>query len=129
MNRREFAKSLGLGAAALAIPDFRGMAGSRARSSAGAEALNFILILADDLGYGDLGCFGSKNHRTPNLDLLAAQGVRMTSFYSTSGVCTPSRASLMTGCYPLRLAEAGNRKNAFTQPHTREALLSEVLSC
>ncbi|MBM3294031.1 MAG: sulfatase [Candidatus Aminicenantes bacterium] len=61
------------------------------------------MILADDLGYGDIGCFGSTTHRTPNLDRLAAQGVRMTSFYSTSGVCTPSRASLMTGCYPRRI--------------------------
>lgn len=112
MKRREFAKALGLGGAALAIPDFRAGAGLCSRREPGADAPNFVLILADDLGYSDLGCFGSKNHRTPNLDRLAAQGVRMTSFYSTSGVCTPSRASLMTGCYPRRVSmyedEAGD---------------------
>ena len=63
-----------------------------------------ILILADDMGYGDLGCFGSQKHRTPHLDRMADEGIRLTSFYSTSGVCTPSRASLMTGCYPRRVS-------------------------
>ncbi|MHC4665786.1 MAG: sulfatase-like hydrolase/transferase [Planctomycetota bacterium] len=64
---------------------------------------NFIIIFCDDLGYGDLGCFGSKVHRTPNLDRMAAEGMKFTSFYVTSSVCTPSRASLMTGCYPKRV--------------------------
>lgn len=57
----------------------------------------------DNIGYGDIGCYGSQLHRTPNVDQLAGEGVRFTSFYSTSGVCTPSRASLMTGCYPRRI--------------------------
>ena len=61
-----------------------------------------VLILADNLGYGDLGCYGSTRHRTPQLDRMAGEGVRFTSFYATCGVCTPSRASLMTGCYPRR---------------------------
>ncbi len=64
---------------------------------------NFILIMADNLGYGDIGPFGSKLHRTPNLDRMAREGRRLTSFYSASGVCTPSRAALMTGCYPRRV--------------------------
>jgi arylsulfatase A-like enzyme len=64
---------------------------------------NIILILADNLGTGDLGCYGSKLHRTPNLDRMAAEGMRLTSFYVTSGVCTPSRASIMTGCYAQRV--------------------------
>ena len=64
---------------------------------------NIILIFADDLGYGDLGAFGSWIHKTPNLDRMAEEGLRLTSFYSTSGVCTPSRASLMTGSYPRRV--------------------------
>jgi len=64
---------------------------------------NFIIIFCDDLGYGDLGCFGSEVHRTPNLDRMAAEGTKFTSFYVTSSVCTPSRASLMTGCYPKRV--------------------------
>ncbi len=64
---------------------------------------NFILINCDDLGYADIGCFGSTKHRTPRIDELAKQGMRFTSFYVTSGVCTPSRSSLMTGCYPRRV--------------------------
>ncbi|MBI2438055.1 MAG: sulfatase [Lentisphaerae bacterium] len=64
---------------------------------------NVIIMLMDNLGYGDLGCYGSRKHRTPNVDALAREGMRFTGFYSTSGVCTPSRASLMTGCYPRRV--------------------------
>lgn len=64
---------------------------------------NFVFILADNMGYGDLGCYGSELHRTPNIDRLAKEGIRLTSFYATSGVCTPSRASLMTGCYAQRV--------------------------
>lgn len=73
--------------------------------------LNFIVIFVDNLGNGDLGCFGSTLHRTPNIDRLAAEGTKLTSFYVASGVCTPSRAALMTGCYPRRvnLHESGNR--------------------
>ena len=64
---------------------------------------NFILIMADNLGYGDIEPFGSKLHRTPNLNRMAREGRRLTSFYSASGVCTPSRAALMTGSYPRRV--------------------------
>jgi hypothetical protein len=58
---------------------------------------NFIVFLCDNLGYGDIGCFGSQVHRTPHVNRLAAEGMRLTSFYAASGVCTPSRAALMTG--------------------------------
>ncbi len=64
---------------------------------------NFIVFLADNMGYGDMGCYGSSAHRTPHMDRLAAESVRFTDYYSTSGVCTPSRTSLMTGCYPRRV--------------------------
>lgn len=64
---------------------------------------NVIFILADNLGYGDIACFGSETHHTPHIDKLAAEGMRLTSFYSSSPVCTPSRASLMTGCYAQRV--------------------------
>jgi arylsulfatase A-like enzyme len=64
---------------------------------------NFVIIFCDDLGYGDIGPFGSTKHRTPNLDRMAAEGMQFTDFYSTSGVCSPSRSSLMTGCYPRRV--------------------------
>ena len=71
-------------------------------ASAANRSPNFVLINCDDLGYGDLSCYGATTQRTPNIDLLARGGTRFTSFYSTSGVCTPSRSSLMTGCYPRR---------------------------
>lgn len=64
---------------------------------------NFVIIFCDDMGYGDLGCFGSEVNRTPKIDRMAEEGICFTSFYVTSGVCTPSRSSLMTGCYPLRV--------------------------
>jgi N-acetylgalactosamine-6-sulfatase len=63
---------------------------------------NLIFILADDLGYGDVGCFGSDKIETPNLDRLAKSGMRWTRFYAASAVCTPTRASCLTGRYPLR---------------------------
>ena len=68
-----------------------------------ARAPNYIVIFCDDLGYGDLGCYGSKKNRTPRIDQLAAGGMRFTDFYSSSPVCTPSRSSLMTGCYARRV--------------------------
>ena len=64
---------------------------------------NIVLIFADDLGYGDLGCFGSQTIRTPHLDRLAEQGRRFTSFMVAAPVCTPSRAALLTACYPKRV--------------------------
>jgi arylsulfatase A-like enzyme len=68
-----------------------------------AERPNIVLILCDNLGYGDVGCYGSKLHRTPQIDRMAAEGLRLTDFYVASGVCTPSRAAIMTGCYPRRV--------------------------
>lgn len=63
---------------------------------------NVIVILADDLGYGDIGCDGGRHIRTPNIDRLAGEGVRLTDFYASANVCTPSRAGLMTGRYAIR---------------------------
>ncbi|MFT5468427.1 MAG: arylsulfatase A [Verrucomicrobiales bacterium] len=68
---------------------------------------NVILIMADDLGYNDLSCYGSTKIKTPVLDQLAAGGVRLTSFYAGATVCTPSRMALLTGCYPTRLGWNG----------------------
>jgi len=64
---------------------------------------NIILIFCDDLGYGDLSCYGSTKNRTPAIDQIAKEGMRFTHFYSSSPVCTPSRSSLMTGCYAQRV--------------------------
>jgi arylsulfatase A-like enzyme len=110
MNRRDFLKSGGVGAAALAASSGRPAEGQQMT-----RLPNFIVIFCDNLGYGDIGCFGSKKHRTPNVDRMAAQGMRLTSFYVTSGVCTPSRASLMTGCYPRRV-------NMHVNEHGRQVL-------
>ena len=65
---------------------------------------NVILINCDDLGYGDLGCYGSTVNRTPHLDRLASEGTRLTDFYMAAPVCTPSRAAMMTGCYAQRVS-------------------------
>ena len=66
------------------------------------ETPNILFLLADDLGYGDLSCFGSTDIETPNLDALAAEGMQLRNFYASSGVCTPSRAAILTGRYPIR---------------------------
>src|SRR5437588_169791 len=78
-------------------------AGALASASAfgAAKSPNVVLIFADDMGYGDLGCYGSKI-RTPNLDRMAKEGMRFTDFYSANPVCSPSRAALLTGRYPTR---------------------------
>ncbi|VGO12368.1 Arylsulfatase [Pontiella desulfatans] len=68
-----------------------------------AEKPNFVVIFSDDQGYADLGCFGGTHVDTPRIDQMAAEGARLTSFYVAAPVCTPSRAALMTGCYPKRI--------------------------
>jgi len=79
---------------------------------------NVILIMADDLGYGDLSCYGSGKIRTPVLDELAAGGVRLTGFYSGATVCTPSRMALLTGCYPARIGWPGGVMGHKMSPRT-----------
>ena len=69
---------------------------------------NIVLIFVDDMGYGDLGCYGNKRNKTPNIDRLAAEGLRWTSFYSSGAVCVPSRTGLMTGRHPALFAAGRN---------------------
>jgi arylsulfatase A len=69
---------------------------------------NIVFIVADDLGYGDLGCYGGRVIGTPHIDRLAAEGVRFTDFYACAAVCAPARAGLLTGRYPLRSGVIGN---------------------
>jgi arylsulfatase A len=84
----------------------------------GSEAkTNVILMLADDLGYNDLACYGSKSHKTPVLDKLAEEGLRLTSFYAGATVCTPSRMALLTGAYPPRLGWNGGVVGYGLKPH------------
>jgi arylsulfatase len=89
---------------------------------------NIIVVFADDLGYGDLGCYGQKAYKTPHIDSIAANGVRFTDFHSSQPVCSASRASLLTGCYANRIGIHGAlgpaAKNGI---HDDEVLLSEML--
>ncbi len=87
---------------------------------------NIVLIFTDDQGYNDVGCFGSKTIKTPNLDRMASEGLRLTSFYAQP-VCGVSRAALMTGSYPIRVAEPDNVKQLHTVPHPQEITMAEVL--
>jgi len=73
------------------------------QSVRGDEKPNFVVIFTDDQGYGDLSCYGGTHVSTPRIDRMAAEGSRLTSFYVAAPVCTPSRAGLMTGCYPKRI--------------------------
>ncbi len=93
INRREFVSAAIAGTVFAAAP---GIALSDSRRP------NVLFILADDLGYGDLSCFGRPDYATPNLDRLARQGIRFTNAYSASPVCTPSRCAFITGQYPAR---------------------------
>ena len=92
--RRSFLQSSFAAAVSTALPR---LSGPRARSP------NILFILADDLGYGDLSCYGRPDYRTPHLDRLAREGLRFTSNYTAAAVCTPTRVALMTGRYPARL--------------------------
>lgn len=90
---------------------------------------NFIVIFCDDLGYGDVGCFGSKDIKTPRVDRMAAEGMRFTDFYVPAPLCSPSRAGLLTGCYPRRvgLEKFVLRPDAKTGIHPDEVTIAELL--
>ncbi|MBT3279461.1 MAG: arylsulfatase [Phycisphaerales bacterium] len=99
MKRRQFLKATGATVAGAAIT---GAALLAEDNPAPAALPNIVLINADDLGYGDLSCYGATKVKTPNIDKLATQGRRFTDAHSASAVCTPSRYSLLTGDYPIR---------------------------
>ncbi|MHC4543747.1 MAG: sulfatase-like hydrolase/transferase [Planctomycetota bacterium] len=102
-TRRDFLKTVGLSAASLVVPGCASPAQQLPpRASTGKP--NFIIIFTDDQGYQDVGCFGSPNINTPNLDRMAVEGTKFTDFYSAASVCSPSRAALLTGCYPPRVS-------------------------
>ncbi len=97
-TRRDFMRGMGSAALALAA----GMAGPGLANAGESRKPNFIIIFCDDLGYGDLHCYGAEKIQTPNLDRMAEEGMRFNSFYACAPVCTPSRAGLLTGRYPIR---------------------------
>ncbi|NQU22969.1 MAG: sulfatase [Candidatus Nealsonbacteria bacterium] len=86
---------------------------------------NFIIFFTDDQGYNDVGCFGAAGILTPHLDRMAEEGTRFTDFY-VQPVCGVSRAALMTGCYPIRVAEVGNKKAGHPVLHPKEITMAEV---
>ncbi len=94
-------------------------------SASAADRPNVIFILADDQGSVDLGCYGSKDLETPHTDALAARGVRFTQFYSAAPVCSPSRAGILTGRYPVRASVPGN---CASQPGAKGALPPEEIT-
>src|SRR5690242_7368126 len=100
------------------------LAGPRVRAAG--HRPNIVLILADDLGYGDVGCFGQKRIKTPNFDRLAGQGVRFTQFYAGDTVCTPSRCVLMTGLHTGHCNERanGDEKNPINEPTIGQVMKS-----
>jgi arylsulfatase A len=113
MTRRQLLRTgLAAGGAALSLAAAGSITGLLPRSSLAFAAKkprpNFIIIYCDDLGYGDLGCYGGRAIATPNVDRLAREGVRLTDYYACNAVCAPSRAGLLTGRYPFRSGVIGN---------------------
>jgi arylsulfatase A-like enzyme len=101
LTRRNFLASIGAGATLLSNVTARPFKSTSLDQKSARP--NVIFILADDLGWGDLSCYGRPEYRTPNLDRLALEGVRFTDAYSASAVCTPTRCGFITGRYPARL--------------------------
>jgi len=121
VTRRDFLKTLGMSAAALTAP------GCLSVRPLPQKRTNFVIIFADDLGFGDLGCFGHPTIRTPNLDRMAAEGAKMTQFYAAASVCTPSRAALMTGRLPIRNGMCSD-KRAVLFPNSGGGLLQSEIT-
>lgn len=120
INRRKMLGMLGAGMAG----------GCLAKSSLAADAPatsrrppNLIIVLADDLGYGDLGCYGAEKIKTPRLDAMAAEGMRFTDFYCSAAVCSPSRAGLLTGRYHVRMGI-----NAVFFPQSKDGLDNDEIT-
>ncbi len=95
----------------------------------GTQTPNVVIIFMDDMGYGDPVCFGGGPYKTPNIDALAASGMRFTQFYAAQAVCTASRSALLTGCYPTRIGMHGAiDQNAKFALNPAEQTIAELLS-
>jgi arylsulfatase A-like enzyme len=116
---------IAVAAGALAL----GLHGPATAAEPARPPLNIVVILADDLGWRDIGCCGSPFYETPAIDRLAAQGMRFTQAYASANVCSPTRASLLTGKYPARLHTTnffgGNRRGKLLPPEYRQSLPAE----
>ena len=90
---------------------------------------NFIFILIDDQGYYDLGCYGATDVKTPRIDAMAREGIRFSDYYAAAPICSPSRAGLLTGCYPRRVDNEiwVHRADSPTGIHPDELTLPELL--
>ena len=119
LSRRTFLRTVGSAAAGAAALGALGRSADAARN----DKPNVIIIYADDQGYGDLSCYGAQRLKTPHIDALAAEGMRFTDFYVTAPVCSPTRTSLMTACYPKRV---GMHRHVLFPNSTRGMNPSEV---
>ena len=123
-SRRDFLKGVGIAAAAVAMPRFLG----NVRADGEKRKPNVVIIFTDDQGYADVGCFGAKGFETPNLDRMAGEGIRFTSFYVAQAVCGASRAALLTGCYPNRIGLLGAPDHGAKHGiHADEVTVAELL--
>jgi arylsulfatase A len=107
MNRREFIKHVAVGAVVAALPNSGCPTTNSVWNSKGSDRPNIVLIMADDLGYGDIGCYGSTKICTPNINALAKGGMKFTDYHSNCPVCSPTRAALLTGRYQQRAGIEG----------------------
>jgi arylsulfatase A-like enzyme len=131
LNRRDFLKLMGLSAMPLVVPGCMAERQRRIVNLQTHRKPNFVFILIDDLGWADVGCYGSSFYETPNIDKLAKEGMRFTSAYAAGPVCSPTRASIMTGKYPARLKLTnfliGNRRGKLNPAHyVHQVSLEEV---
>ncbi|MDD5521172.1 MAG: arylsulfatase [Kiritimatiellae bacterium] len=120
MKRRDFVKITGMGLSMAIMPEFLNAV---ITSSSVRSKPNIIFILADDMAHGDLGCFGQKKIKTPNIDRMAKEGIRFTQLYTGTSVCAPSRASLMTG---LNMGHCPIRANREIKPEGQMPLPGDV---
>src|SRR5437868_10776485 len=115
-SRRSFLAHVGAAGALALTP-------ALLRSQSRARKPNFIIVLCDDLGFGDVGAFGGRAIKTPAIDQMAREGVRLTNFYSAANLCTPSRAGLLTGRYAIR---TGLAREVIIPADTHGLPLSEI---
>ena len=128
-NRRDFLKMMGLSAASMVLS---GCSITSGRFSG--DRPNILIVLCDDLGYGDLSCYGHPHIKTPNLDKLAVEGMRLTDCYAAAPVCSPARAGMLTGRTPYRCGiydwiPANSPMHLKKEEQTVASLLREIILC